>query len=84
MKIISIIFLFMVFPLTAIPQIMDTGLESIKGDKLVQTVKILTSVEFDGRLSGSEGYNKAANFVAERFAANLLYCPQSTMTSFSI
>ena len=30
-------------------------------------VKLLSSKEFDGRLSGSEGYNKAANFVAEKF-----------------
>ena len=33
----------------------------------MQTVKTLCSDEFDGRLSGSEGYNKAAEFAAERF-----------------
>ena len=31
-------------------------------------MKILASAEFDGRLPGSEGYNKAANFASERFA----------------
>jgi hypothetical protein len=47
---------------------LDSGLESIKSDDLLQTVKILASAEFDGRLPGSEGYNKAANFASERFA----------------
>lgn len=46
----------------------DSGLESIKSDELLRTVKILASAEFDGRLPGSEGYNKAANFSSERFA----------------
>jgi hypothetical protein len=46
---------------------MDGGLESINGEDLLQTVNILTSAEFDGRLPGSEGYNKAAEYAAERF-----------------
>jgi len=33
----------------------------------MRTVKTLCSAEFDGRLPGSEGYNKAANFAAEKF-----------------
>jgi hypothetical protein len=49
------------------PQVKDPGLESIKRDELLKTVKTLASPKFDGRLSGSEGYNKAANFAAEEF-----------------
>ena len=67
MKKLSIIFLTILFSIKIIPQIVDSGLESIKSDELLSTVKILASAEFDGRLPGSEGYNKAANFVAERF-----------------
>ncbi len=48
-------------------QVPDAGLESINSKSLMQIVKILCSEEFDGRLPGSEGYNKAAEFVAERF-----------------
>ena len=50
-----------------ISQVPDSGLESINSKSLMQTVKILCSKEFDGRLPGSEGYNKAAEFAAERF-----------------
>ena len=67
MKNQSILFFLIIFSLTATPQIIDHGLESIKGNELIQTVKILASVKFDGRLSGSEGYNEAAKFAAERF-----------------
>ncbi|MCW9066457.1 MAG: hypothetical protein OQJ78_09185 [Ignavibacteriaceae bacterium] len=45
----------------------DAGLESINSKRLMQTVETLCSEEFDGRLSGSEGYIKAADFVAGRF-----------------
>ena len=48
-------------------QVPDTGLESINSKNLIQTVKTLCSEEFDGRLPGSKGYIKAAEFVAERF-----------------
>jgi aminopeptidase YwaD len=68
MKKLSIIFLTIIFSVKLFPQIVDPGLESINGDELLQTVKILASSEFDGRLPGSEGYNKAANFALERFA----------------
>ena len=67
MKNQSVLFFLIIFSLTATPQIIDHGLESIKGNELIQTVKILASVKFDGRLSGSEGYNEAAKFAAERF-----------------
>ena len=68
MKKLSIIFLIILFSVKIIPQTVDSGLESIRSDELLRTVKILASVEFDGRLPGSEGYNKAANFASERFA----------------
>jgi hypothetical protein len=48
-------------------QVPDAGLESINSTSLMQAVKLLCSEEFDGRLPGSEGYNKAAEFTAERF-----------------
>jgi len=48
-------------------QIPDTGLESITSNSLMQAVTILCSEEFDGRLPGSNGYIKAAEFAAERF-----------------
>jgi hypothetical protein len=50
-----------------ISQVHNAGLESINSKDLMQTVKTLCSEEFDGRLPGSEGYNKAAKFAAERF-----------------
>jgi hypothetical protein len=68
MKKLSSIFLILLFSVKIIPQIVDSGLESIKSDELLRTVKILASAEFDGRLPGSKGYNKAANFASERFA----------------
>lgn len=49
------------------PQIYDAGLESIIGHDLMATVKLLSSAEFDGRLPGSEGYNKAAKFISDKF-----------------
>ena len=70
MKKLYIIFLTILFSVKIIPQIVDSRLESIKSDELLRTVKILASAEFDGRLPGSEGYNKAANFASERFAQN--------------
>lgn len=35
---------------------------------LMETVKLLSSKEFGGRLSGSEGYDKAATYMADEFA----------------
>ncbi len=48
-------------------QVPDTGLENINSKSLMQTVQTLCSSEFDGRLPGSEGYNKAAQFAADKF-----------------
>jgi aminopeptidase YwaD len=45
----------------------DAGLESINALSLMNNVRTLCSKEFDGRLPGSEGYNKAAKFAADKF-----------------
>jgi len=45
----------------------STGLSEINKEDLIKNVRILTSPNFDGRLPGSEGYNKAAQFVADKF-----------------
>ncbi|MBK7500476.1 MAG: hypothetical protein IPI19_15665 [Ignavibacteriales bacterium] len=45
----------------------STGLSEINKDDLIKNVRILTSPDFDGRLPGSEGYNKAAKFAADKF-----------------
>ncbi len=44
-----------------------TGLSEINRDDLIKNVRILSSPDFDGRLPGSEGYNKAAQFAADKF-----------------
>jgi len=67
MRNIALFFFMMLYSATVSPQMTEGGLESIRGEDLLQTVKILTSTEFDGRLPGSEGYDMAAAFVAERF-----------------
>lgn len=47
--------------------------EFIKSSNLMNTVKYLASEELNGRLGGSEGYFKAANFIADEFSKlNLL------------
>jgi hypothetical protein len=43
------------------------GLSLISKQNLMKTVNFLTSKELAGRLSGSEGYNKAAYFMANEF-----------------
>lgn len=45
----------------------SSGLSEINKESLIANVRILSSPDFDGRLSGSEGYNKAAQFVADKF-----------------
>ena len=44
-----------------------TGLSEINKESLIANVRILSSPDFDGRLPGSEGYNKAAQFAADKF-----------------
>ncbi|RJP61615.1 MAG: M20/M25/M40 family metallo-hydrolase [Ignavibacteriales bacterium] len=45
----------------------DSYLE-IKNENLIKVVRYLSSKELEGRLSGSDGYNKAASFMANEFA----------------
>jgi hypothetical protein len=45
----------------------STGLSEINKEDLIKNVRLLSSAEFDGRLPGSEGYNKAAQFAADKF-----------------
>lgn len=45
----------------------STGLSEINKDDLIKNVRILSSPNFDGRLPGSEGYNKAAQYTADKF-----------------
>lgn len=46
----------------------STGLSEINKEDLIKNVRILSSTEFNGRLPGSDGYNKAAQFVANKFS----------------
>jgi hypothetical protein len=64
---VFILLFLLFFSSTNYSQANDIGFESIKSDDLLLTVDTLCSKEFDGRLPGSEGYNKAANFVAGMF-----------------
>ncbi len=45
----------------------STGLSTITQNDLLKTVKYLSSKELDGRMSGSEGYDKAARYMADEF-----------------
>ena len=45
----------------------STKIYKINKEELLQNVKILSSSEFEGRLAGSEGFNKAARFAADKF-----------------
>lgn len=44
-----------------------SGLKTIHKEELMQKVGYLSSEKFEGRLSGSEGYNKAAKYAANYF-----------------
>jgi len=44
------------------------GISSISQENLMKTVNFLASKELAGRLSGSEGYNKAARYMAAEFS----------------
>jgi hypothetical protein len=44
-----------------------TGLSEINKEDLIKNVRLLSSADFDGRLPGSEGYNKAAQLAADKF-----------------
>ncbi len=45
----------------------DDVYKQITGNNLVKTVNYFASDELEGRLAGSKGYNKAANFVKNNF-----------------
>lgn len=49
------------------PEVKYAGVERIKSENLLKTVEYLASPELNGRLGGSEGYYKAASFMAEEF-----------------
>ena len=44
-----------------------SGFESITSENLMQTVNLLCSKEFNGRLPGNVGYDEAADFSARKF-----------------
>lgn len=66
MKSTLIFFQILLFSL-AISAQSPKGLLEIKKEDLIKNVTILSSPEFDGRLAGSNGYNKAANYAANKF-----------------
>lgn len=45
----------------------ETGLATINAPDLLKIVTYLSSKELEGRLAGSAGYNKAAQYVADKF-----------------
>lgn len=49
------------------PEKKYAGVDRIKSENLMKTVEYLSSPELNGRLGGSEGYYKAAAFMAEEF-----------------
>ncbi|MFA7359909.1 MAG: M20/M25/M40 family metallo-hydrolase [Candidatus Kapaibacterium sp.] len=49
------------------PEVKYAGVERIKFENLIKTVEYLASPELNGRLGGSEGYYKAASFMADEF-----------------
>ena len=66
-KIYSILIVYLLLIGHSLSQNRDAGLESINAESLMNNVRTLCSKEFDGRLPGSEGYNKAAKFAADKF-----------------
>ena len=66
MKTLTLTFALLISTLTLHAQIRNEAFRINKND-LLQDVKILSSKEFGGRLPGSEGYEKAAQFAADKF-----------------
>ena len=66
-KIYSIFIVYLLLIGHSLSQNRDAGLESINAESLMNNVRTLCSKEFDGRLPGSAGYNKAAKFAADKF-----------------
>lgn len=68
MKWLTLLFLFLFIHMICTGQVDLSGsVESIKSENLMLTVSELCRPEYDGRLSGTEGYNEAAAFMAEEF-----------------
>ncbi|MDD5362105.1 MAG: M20/M25/M40 family metallo-hydrolase [Ignavibacteria bacterium] len=61
------IILFLITGFTSNPGDKYPGVEKISGDNLIKTVEFLASPELKGRLAGSEGFYKAAEFMAGEF-----------------
>ncbi|MBI4811103.1 MAG: hypothetical protein HY800_06645, partial [Ignavibacteriales bacterium] len=67
-KYILPLYLILVCAATAqITQSVNSGLSTISQNDLMKTVEYLSSKDLAGRLSGSEGYNKAACYMADEF-----------------
>jgi len=67
-NILSVIIICIVyFGFTGSPYDKYTGVERIKSENLLKTVEYLASPELQGRLGGSEGFYKAAEFMANEF-----------------
>lgn len=69
MKTISLFLLLLTSNITIQSQDDFSALQNlIKKENLLNTVTLLSSKEFEGRLAGSEGYNRASDFVAAEFS----------------
>ncbi len=68
-KYFLLIFLISIFCIgfTDNPEDKYSGVERIKSENLLKTVEYLASPELQGRLGGSEGYYKAADFMVSEF-----------------
>ena len=62
---LGLVIFLLAFPLAA--EDAEDILVSIKGGHIYEIMKVLTSEEMGGRLSGTEGYDHAANFAASKY-----------------
>ena len=62
---VVLVIVFITTPL--LPQSLEYNLEIIDGLRIYETVDRLASDEFHGRLTGHQGFNEAANWVADMF-----------------
>ncbi len=67
MKRIFVLLSIIAFFKISYPQADFKGYDYIKSENLIKTVEYLSSKELQGRLSGSTGYYKAADFFAKEF-----------------
>ncbi|MCE1165505.1 MAG: M20/M25/M40 family metallo-hydrolase [Bacteroidetes bacterium] len=66
-KIFSVLFAFVLSGFVSSGSPKYPGADLIKGENLIKTVEYLASPELNGRLAGSEGFYKAAEFMADEF-----------------